>query len=182
MKDIQQNDNSDSMPLSIDHQNQASNIDEINGKYLTFWTDNQLFGIPISNVVQIVSVQKITKVPDFPVYAKGIIDIRGSIIPVIDVRLRFHRQEIPYNEKTCIIVTNIQDNLIGFIVDSVDEVAKIEAENISNPPKVSTKNTDDYLTGIAKLGNKVVLLLDSEKILNNEEISDIVNDNNSGGI
>jgi len=132
-------------------------------------------------VVQIVSVQKITPVPDFPPYAKGIINIRGSIIPVIDVRLRFHRPEIPYNEKTCIIVTNIQEKLTGFIVDSVDEVVKIQAENISNPPKISTISSDSYLTGIAKLENAVVLLLDCHKMLNNEEIANIANDHNLGG-
>ena len=148
--------------------------DEMYGKYLTFWTDDQLFGIPIADVVQIVGVQTITKIPEFPEYAKGIIDLRGSIIPVIDVRLRLHKQEIPYNERTCIIVTNIQENLIGLIVDAVDEVANIEDENISDPPKITKDTTNAYLIGIAKLQNKVVLLLDSEKILNDDEIVEMI--------
>lgn len=150
--------------------------DETYGKYLTFWTDNQLFGIPIADVEQIVGVQKITPIPEFPEYAKGIINLRGSIIPVIDVRLRLHKQEVPYNEHTCIIVTDIQQKLIGLIVDAVDEVGKIADENISNPPKMAADVTNDYLTGIAKTENKVVLLLDPEKILKNEEISEIVQD------
>lgn len=148
--------------------------DEMYGKYLTFWADNQLFGIPIADVVQIVGVQTITKIPEFPNCAKGIINLRGSIIPVIDVRLRLHKPEIPYDERTCIIVTNIQESLIGLIVDSVNEVANIEDENISQPPKITKDNTNAYLTGIAKLQDKVVLLLNTEKILKNEEIAEII--------
>jgi purine-binding chemotaxis protein CheW len=150
--------------------------DEMYGKYLTFWADNQLFGIPIADVVQIVGVQTITKIPEFPDYAKGIINLRGSIIPVIDVRLRLHKEEIPYDERTCIIVTNIQESLIGLIVDSVNEVANIEDENISQPPKITKDTTNAYLTGITKLQDKVVLLLNSEKILKNEEVLEIIQD------
>jgi purine-binding chemotaxis protein CheW len=152
----------------LNHQNSPENSDEMHGKYLTFWTDSQLFGIPISDVVQIVGIQKVTEVPEFPEYAKGIINLRGSIIPIISVRLRLHKEEISYNERTCIIITNIRQKLIGFIVDAVDEVTKIEREDISDPPKITTDDTNTVLIGIAKLQNKSVLLLDSEKFLNNE--------------
>jgi len=165
MKEISPKDDSDSA---------LHNFDETSGRYLTFWTDGQLFGIPIATVEQIVKMQKITVIPEFPDYAKGIIDLRGSMIPIIDVRLRLHKPEIPYNERTCIIVTNIQQNLIGLIVDEVDEVTKIDNENVSAPPKMTSDDTDSYLTGIAKCENKVILLLDSEKVLKNEEISEIV--------
>ena len=153
------------------------NSNEMDGKYLTFWTDSQLYGIPISDVVQIVGIQKITGIPGFPDYVKGVINLRGSIIPVIDVRLRFNKQETPYNERTCIIVTNIKECLFGFVVDAVDEVTKIDDENISLPPKVSTGGTDFYLNGIAKLKNKVVLLLDIGKVLNCEDILEIAQNN-----
>lgn len=152
----------------------TESLDETRGKYLTFWTDSQLFGIPIANVVQIVGVQTITKIPEFPEYAKGIIDLRGSIIPVIDVRLRLHKQEVPYNERTCIIVISIQESLMGLIVDAVDEVANIEDEAISASPKISQDTTNAYLTGVAKLQSKVVLLLDSTKILKADEIAEII--------
>jgi purine-binding chemotaxis protein CheW len=160
-----------SMLNELDHQISLSNSDGMHGKYLTFWTDEQLFGIPIADVEQIVGVQKITPIPESSEYAKGIINLRGSIIPVIDMRLRLHKKEVQYNERTCIIVTNIQQNLVGLIVDAVDEVAKFEDENISDPPKMSTDFTNDYLTGIAKTENKVVLMIDPEKILMNEEAS-----------
>lgn len=105
---------------------------------------------------------------------KGIIDLRGSIIPVIDVRLRLHKQEVPYNERTCIIVISIQESLMGLIVDAVDEVANIEDEAISASPKISQDTTNAYLTGVAKLQSKVVLLLDSTKILKADEIAEII--------
>lgn len=144
--------------------------DTLKNKYLTFFTDNQLFGIPIADVVQIVGMQDITTVPEFPSYAKGVINLRGSIIPIIDVRLRLKKEEITYNERTCIIVTTINDSYIGFIVDSVNEVANIQIENISNPPRMGTDYINIYITGIAKLNNGIVLLMDLKKILNDKEI------------
>lgn len=151
----------------------ANSSTEMQGKYLTFWTDRQLFGIAIADVVQIVGIQNITSVPGFPDYVKGIINLRGSIIPVMDMRLRFHKLEAKYNERTCIIVTNIQQHLFGFIVDDVDEVTRVDDENISMPPKVSNGETCDYLKGIAKQENKVVLLLDTDRILNYDSVLDI---------
>lgn len=158
------------------------NMDEINleedtlkNKYLTFYTEHQLFGIPIADVVQIVGVQEITKVPEFPDYAKGVINLRGTIIPIIDVRLRLKKEEKQYDERTCIIVTSINGSYIGFIVDSVDEVAKISEGNISNPPKMGSDYTSKYITGIAKMENKIVLLMDLKKMLNEKEIEMITN-------
>ena len=138
-------------------------------KYLTFWTDKELFGIPISDVVQIISIQEITPLPDFPEYAKGVINLRGNIIPAIDIRLRFGKPEIEYNEGTCIIVTRIEDAYMGFIVDSVDEVTDIDDDDITPAPKVSKDVTNQYLTGIGQIGDRVVLLLDVAKILTENE-------------
>lgn len=140
----------------------------MHGKYLTFWIEEQLYGVPISDVVQIIGVQEITEVPEFPYYAKGIVNLRGSIIPVIDVRLRFGKMEIPYDERTCIIVTSINKVLTGFIVDSVDEVTDISDEEITPPPKASVEYADTYLTSIGKPGDKLVLLLDANKIIGEE--------------
>ena len=154
---------------------EQAEIDEMKGKYLTFWTDRQLFGVPISDVVQIIGIQEITPIPDSPAYAKGVINLRGSIIPVIDVRIRFSKPEEKYNERTCIIVTKIDESFIGFIVDSVDEVTTISDENISPAPRVSKDRTNAYLNGIGKVENKVVLLLDTSRILNDEEIQEVNN-------
>lgn len=151
---------------TVDVLNEKSELEK---KYLTFWTDKELFGIPITDVVQIISMQDITELPDFPAYAKGVINLRGEIVPVIDMRIRFGKPEIEYNESTCIIVTNIDDTYMGFIVDTVDEVTDIEDDKISPPPKVSKDITNRYLTGIGQTGDKVVLLVDTAKILTENE-------------
>lgn len=142
-------------------------------KHLTFWTDKELFGIPISDVVQIISMQEITPLPDFPEYAKGVINLRGNIIPVIDMRLRLKKPEAEYDDNTCIIVTSIEDTFIGFIVDTVDEVVDISSDRISPTPKVSKEVTNRYLTGIGQVGDKVVLLLDLSKILSRDEFMEV---------
>lgn len=142
-------------------------------KYLTFWTDGELFGLPISDVVQIISMQGITPLPDFPDYAKGVINLRGNIIPVIDIRVRFGKPEAEYNENTCIIVTSIEDSYMGFIVDAVDEVTDLDEDSISPPPKVSKDITNRYLTGIGQIEDKVVLLLDVAKILSENELTEV---------
>ncbi|MGD9569218.1 MAG: chemotaxis protein CheW [Sedimentibacter sp.] len=154
-----------------------SDLDEdtLKDKYLTFYTDNQLFGILISEVVQIIGMQEITAVPEFPSYAKGVINLRGIIIPIIDVRLRLKKEEIEYNERTCIIVTNINGSYIGFIVDSVNEVTNIYNDNISKPPKMGADYVNTYITGIAKLNNNIVLLIDLKKVLNEKELEFITN-------
>ncbi|HBC27173.1 MAG TPA: chemotaxis protein CheW [Ruminococcaceae bacterium] len=153
---------------------EESENNDMKGKYLTFWTDGQLFGVPISDVVQIIGMQEITPIPDSPAYAKGVINLRGFIIPLIDVRLRFGKPEAEYNERTCIVVTSLEENYIGFIVDSVNEVATIDDDNISPPPKVVSRDrTNAYLTGVGKIGEKVVLLLDTNKILNADEIEQV---------
>lgn len=146
---------------------------EMEGKYLTFWTDKQLFGIPIADVVQIVGMQEITEVPEYPAYAKGVINQRGSIIPIIDIRLRFGKPEKEYDDRTCIIITNIGGVLIGFIVDNVNEVSTIEDDEISMPPKISSGGENAYITGIGKKDDQVILLLDTQKILNGEQLEQL---------
>jgi purine-binding chemotaxis protein CheW len=152
-----------------DESAQVPSQDSSMSKYLTFWTDGELFGIPISDVVQIISMQEITPLPDFPDYLKGVINLRGNIIPVIDIRIRFGKPEAEYNESTCIIVTSIEDSYMGFIVDSVDEVTDLDEDNISPAPKVSKNITNRYLSGIGQIEDNVVLLLDVAKIFAEKE-------------
>lgn len=154
---------------SIDTQIEQIGVSELAGKYLTFFTDEQLFGVSIADVVQIVGMQGITEIPEFPHYAKGIINLRGEIIPVVDMRLRMGKLEAEYSERTCIIVTSIREHYIGLIVDQVDEVTDIDDSLISPPPTVMGEG-NSYLTGIGKLTNKVVLLMDTKKLLGNEEL------------
>lgn len=155
--------------LESDYHIEKGEIKEMEGKFLTFRTEQQLFGVPIKDVVQIVGIQEITQIPDFPKYAKGIINLRGEIIPVIDVRLRLNKNETKYDERTCIIVTRIDGNSVGFIVDQVDEVTYISDDLIA-PPPVMAGSSGTYLTGVGKLKDKVVLLMDTNKLLGNEDL------------
>lgn len=148
---------------------------EMDGKYLTFWLDGQLYGVPIADVVQIVKVQEITEIPEFPPYAKGIINLRGAIIPVVDVRLRFGKAEAEWNERTCIIITSIRGREVGFIVDQVEEVSDIPDGEVA-PPPVSTGIGETFLTGLGKHDGRVTLLLDTRKILSETQVSELGGD------
>lgn len=143
-------------------------------KYLTFLIEDQLMAVSIETVVQIVGMQAITPVPEFPHYAKGIINLRGSIIPVIDVRLRIGKTEKSHDERTCIIVSQVGEMTIGFIVDAVDAVSDIRSEDIAPPPIIAAAGKKSYLLGIAKHQGKVILLLDTEKIISDEDLSDML--------
>lgn len=143
---------------------------DMEGKYLTFHTDQQLFGIPISKVVEIISMQEITPVPEYPSHIKGIINLRGRIISVIDMRIRLNKEEGIYNERTCIIVIDIAGRHVGFIVDEVKEVLDVACSDISERSQLTYTADNDYLTGFAKLGEDVILLLDMDKILYDSDI------------
>ncbi len=142
-------------------------------KFLTFWTGGELFGIPITDVVQIVAMQKIIPLPDFPDYAKGVINLRGTIIPVIDMRIRMKKPAADYRGSACIIIVDAGESCIGFLVDAVDEVTNINGNDITPAPRVSKNITNHYLTGIGRLGEKVILLLDVSKILSGQEFTEV---------
>lgn len=150
------------------------------GKFLTFSLDGETFGIEIRYVTEIIGIQAITVIPEVPDYIKGIINLRGKVIPVIDVRLKFGKEEIEYNERTCIIVIDINEISVGLIVDFVDEVLNISDENIADAPKSKTGFTNKYIKGIGKVDDKVQLLLDCEKLLKDEDVEAIetINTNN----
>ncbi len=142
------------------------------GRFLTFNLGEEAFGIEIIYVTEIVGMQPVTIIPEVPNFVKGIINLRGKIIPVIDIRLKFKKSEVEYDERTCIIVVELDDIIAGFIVDNVSEVLYIEDENISPPPeyKVGFKNT--FIKGIGKTENGVKLLLDCSKLLNDKKEKD----------
>ena len=153
---------------------------ELSEKWLTFHLDGQLYGVSIVHAEQIISMMPVTVVPEYPAYAKGVIDLRGMIVPVIDLRLRFAKPEAAYTEHTCIITCRVDDDLIGFIVDAVDAVIDIEAQAVSPPPRVSEDPAARYLIGIARVKrengekDKIVLCLDATKILRREELNVLI--------
>ncbi|MBW2011385.1 MAG: purine-binding chemotaxis protein CheW [Deltaproteobacteria bacterium] len=145
------------------------------GKYLTFTLADEEYGIGILKIREIIGMMPITTVPQTPEFVKGVINLRGKVIPVIDLRLRFGMGAIDYNDRTCIIVVEItggQDTIqIGTVVDSVSEVLNIKGEEIEDTPTFGTKLNTDYILGMAKMEGGVKILLDIDRVLSAEEIS-----------
>ena len=146
----------------------TENESDMNGKFLTFIVENQLYAMPIYHVVQLVSIQSINEIPDSADYLKGVITLRGSIIPVIDIRLRLALPPKAYDERTCIIVVSLGEKEAGLIVDGVDAVVSLPEESIFPPPKITETRNQNYLSGIGKLDSKVVLIIDVSKVLSGD--------------
>ncbi len=137
------------------------------GMYLTFNIADEVFGIGIEYVREIIGIQPITLIPEFPDHIKGVINLRGKIIPVMDVRLRFKRPERPYDARTCTIVVDIHGISMGLIVDRVDEVLTIPNGAIAAPPGMN-RNAKSYIKGFGKVGDQIRLLLDCSALLREE--------------
>ena len=143
--------------------------DTLKGKYLIFSMGNELYGIEIRYITEIIVIQPITIVPEMPKYIKGITNLRGKIIPVMDARLRFKKAVREYDDRTCIIVLETNDISTGLIVDSVSEVIAIADEDIAPPPDIN-KSALKFIKGVGKADGNVKLLLDCQKILIDDEI------------
>lgn len=143
--------------------------DTMKGKYLIFSIGKELYGIEIRYITEIISIQPITVVPEMPQYVKGITNLRGKIIPVMDARLRFKKAVREYDQRTCIIVLDTNGITTGLIVDSVSEVIAIADEDIASPPDIN-KGGIKYIKGVGKADGNVKLLLDCQKILTDDEV------------
>lgn len=144
------------------------------GKYLTFRLGNEEYGLGIMMIKEIIGMMTITAIPQTPSYVKGVINLRGKVIPVVDLRLRFSMEEIPHDDRTCIIVTDIgggaADVLVGLIVDSVSEVMNIDSDKIEPPPSFGITLDTDYILGIAKSDSDVRILLDIGRVFSDNEL------------
>lgn len=143
------------------------------GKFLTFLLGKEVYAIEIKFVIEIIGIQPITELPESPTYVKGIINLRGKIIPVMDVRLRFKKKPVEYNDRTCIIVVEVQDISVGLIVDNVSEVLSITDEDIVPPPDMNKRTENKYIKAIGKVENEVKLILDCEKLMNENDMEAI---------
>ncbi|MBE5966451.1 MAG: purine-binding chemotaxis protein CheW [Lachnospiraceae bacterium] len=142
--------------------------DTLKGKYLIFSLGNDMYGMEIRYITEIIGIQPITEVPEMPEYVKGITNLRGKIIPVMDARLRFKKAVREYDDRTCIIVLDTNHTTIGLIVDSVSEVIFMEDEDIAPPPDIH-KEGHRYIKGIGKTGGSVKMILDCQKLLMDDE-------------
>jgi len=155
------------------------NITLKTGKYLTFTLSDECYGIGILKVKEIIGMMPITSVPRTPEFVKGVINLRGKVIPVMDLRLKFSMGEIPYTDRTCIIVVEIDGDsgtvLIGIVVDAVSEVLNIGEEEIEDAPTFGTSLNTDYILGMAKTDVGVKILLNIDKVLSVDELEVIEN-------
>jgi len=151
------------------------------GKYLTFALGPEEYGLEILKVREIIGYMGITAVPQTPEHVKGVINLRGQVIPVIDLRTKFAMDTTDVTEQTCIIVVEITQNNrkfnTGIVVDRVQEVLDISSSNIEQTPQFGTNVNTDFILGMGKIGEAVKILLDIDKVLSNEDIADLANSN-----
>jgi purine-binding chemotaxis protein CheW len=143
------------------------------GKYLTFSLSEEEYGIGILKVKEIIGMMPITKMPQVPSYIKGVINLRGKVIPVVDLRLKFGLEEMEYTDRTCIIVMEIKSDtgrvMMGIVVDAVSEVLNIKATDIEDTPTFGVRLETDFILGMAKAGGGVKILLDIDKVVSTQE-------------
>jgi purine-binding chemotaxis protein CheW len=145
------------------------------GKYLTFSLAKEEYGIGILKVKEIIGMLPITTIPRVPAFVKGVINLRGKVIPVMDLRLKFAMEEIGYTERSCIIVVEFAGQtgsvLVGIVVDAVSEVLNIKGVDIEETPTFGATLDTDYILGMAKISGRVKILLDINKVLTGEEVT-----------
>ncbi len=142
--------------------------DTLEGKFLIFMQGKEDYGIEIRYVTEIIGIQNISEVPDMPAHIKGVINLRGKVIPVMDMYLRFCMDERPYDDRTCIVVINVNEKAVGLIVDRVSEVLTIPAVEIEPAPELRKGEASRFIQGMGKVGDKVIILLNVDKLLFNE--------------
>lgn len=159
-------------------ENISKNGASVEGKYLTFALGHEEFGLEILKVREIIGYMNITAVPRTPDFVKGVINLRGQVIPVVDLRMKFCMSEAEVTEQTCIIVVETQTQnrkfQTGIIVDNVSEVLDISAQNIEEAPQFGSTVSTDFILGMGKIGDSVKILLDINKVLNTEEFSNLI--------
>ena len=158
--------------MNTSAKNVSSEDESTENGYMVFLINGEHYAFPIEGVQEIISVPKIVPVPEFPDYAKGIVNVRGTIIPIIDTRLRFHMQEIEYGSRTCIITIKCRNTIVGFIVDTVESVTNISGNAVRPVPQVSGKAAE-YLSGVAKPGDNIIMILSPEKMLTDEMMKEV---------
>ncbi len=149
------------------------------GKYLTFSMADEEYGVSILKIKEIIGMMPITTVPQTPEFIKGVINLRGKVIPVVDLRLKFGMDSIDYTERTCIIVVETEGSTgtvqIGIVVDSVSEVLNIKGDDIEETPTFGASLNTDYILGMAKMEGGVKILLDIDRVLSTKEVAVLEN-------
>ncbi len=158
---------------ALDQETQA--LQDREGKYLTFTLAKEDYGLEILKVREIIGMLDITAIPQTPSFVKGVINLRGRVIPVLDLRLKFGLPPMDYGERTCIIVVEVATRVgsvqVGVVVDSVSEVLHVSSDDIEPAPSFGARVNNNYIMGIAKARGTIKILLDIDQVLSPEELS-----------
>lgn len=159
--------------LDFENFNEKIEEDAQKDRYLTFFLGKESYGIEICHVTEIIVLQEITKVPDLPESIIGVINLRGNVISVMDMRKRFRLESRDHDDRTCIIVVDIKGLAVGLVVDTVNEVLYLPQEDVDPPPKTHSGIKSSFIMGIGKVKDQVKILLDIEKILQVDELEQV---------
>ena len=140
------------------------------GQFLTFTLQNEEYGIEILRVQEIKGFSKITPIPNAPLFVRGVMNLRGTVVPIVDLRARFSMTEKEYDQFTCIVVVNVGSRIVGLVVDTVSDVLNIPNEAIADPPELASAGEGSCITGMGKLGERIVMLLDTSKLIGAEPL------------
>lgn len=149
-----------------------NNIDELS-QYVTFKIDNEMYGVEVLRVHEIVGITKITHVPNSMEFMKGVINLRGNVVPVIDIRLKFNMDPRDYDDTTVILIVELKEYLVGLVVDTVSDVISISSQEIQDTPHFSTNIDTDFIQGVGNKDDNLVIILDVNRILSSAEFEKI---------
>jgi purine-binding chemotaxis protein CheW len=141
------------------------------GEYLTFVLGNEEYGIEILKVQEIRGYDTVTKIANTPDFIKGVINLRGSIVPIVDLRILFHLGEVEYNQFTVVIILNVKDRIMGIVVDGVSDVISLQASQISPVPDLVTTISTKYLVGLGTVNDHMLILVDIEQLMTSQELA-----------
>jgi purine-binding chemotaxis protein CheW len=155
----------------------TENLEQENSQYLTFKLDDEIFALGIEKVREVLDYTSVTKVPQVPEFMRGVINLRGSVVPVVDMRLKFAMAKTEQTVNTCIIIVEInlegESTIVGALADSVQEVLDMEPHQIEPAPKIGTKLRTDFIRGMGKRDEQFIIILDIDKVFSNEELKEI---------
>lgn len=150
-------------------------VQDTDNQYLTFFLAGEEYGVSILDVQEVRVWDGVTAIPNAPVYVKGVLDLRGTIVPVVDLRIRFNMESVDYDETTVIVVLKIktgkQEHIIGIVVDAVSDVLDVSSEQLKNAPDFENEASTEYVAGLATVNDKMVILLDTGKLLSKSEMT-----------
>lgn len=145
-------------------------------EYLTFRLDQEEYGIDILKVQEIRGYEQPTRIANAPAFIKGVVNLRGTIVPIVDMRLKFNCAQADYNSFTVVIILNLRDRVVGIVVDSVSDVMELSAENIRSAPDVESAIDNGCILGLGSVGERMLILLDIEKLMSNSDMGLAAND------